>query len=97
MLQEIPFEVFLNVIIPFCSSASELSKLKVVCKEFNNNIFTHKTKYKCYRCGSNRFNISRNCEVENCMVSYIHPLFRFKDGNKIFCSLLCYTNGYRIT
>lgn len=97
MLSDIPFEVFLNVIIPYCASAEELSKLKIVCKRFNENIFTHKVFYNCSRCNNTRFSISMNCETENCMVLWPHPIFRFKNGDKIFCSFNCYCNGFKIT
>ena len=91
MLKNIPNEIFKDHIVTCLSNAEDLCRLKCVNKELSDYIITHPAVLKrCYKCNGNRFNVSNICHIKGCMVRpSFHPLYRFVNGDKYYCSLTC--------
>lgn len=93
-IMNLPLDVIIYKIIPYCATANDLTKLKNVSKLFNQNIITHSPIQKhCIRCNSTRFSISSKykCPIENCMaIELFHPMYRYDDDNgNVYCSFGC--------
>jgi hypothetical protein len=91
MFNKIPLELIKEHVVTCLTHAEDLCKLKCVNKELSNYIITHPAVLKsCYTCNGNRFNVSSECHLEGCMVKpSFHPLYRFVNGDKYYCSLTC--------
>ena len=91
MLKNIPNEIFKDHIVTCLSNAEDLCRLKCINKELLDYIITHPAVLKrCYKCNGNRFNVSNICHIKGCMVRpSFHPLYRFVNGDKYYCSLIC--------
>lgn len=91
MFNNIPNEIFKEHIVTYLTEAEDLCRLKCVNKEISEYIITHPAVIKrCYRCNGNRFNVSSRCYIKGCMVNpSFHPLYRFVDEDKYYCSLTC--------
>ena len=91
MFNKLPFEIIKEHIVTCLTYAEDLCRFKCVNKELSNYIITHPAVLKrCYTCNGNRFNVSSECHLEGCMVQpSFHPLYRFVNGDKYYCSLTC--------
>lgn len=92
----IPDDIFMFCIFPYCTSASTLFKLKQVNKSFRDYIITHRAVEKtCHNCGGYKririSNLHKNCNTKGCMIRKdFHPCNRcyYKD-EKYFCTYQC--------
>ena len=86
-----PTEIFKEHIVTYLTEVEDLCRLKCVNKEISEYIITHPAVIKkCFRCNGNRFNVSSRCYIKGCMVNpSFHPLYRFVDEDKYYCSLTC--------
>ena len=91
MFNNMPTEIFKEHIVTYLTEVEDLCRLKCVNKEISEYIITHPAVIKkCFRCNGNRFNVSSRCYIKGCMVNpSFHPLYRFVDEDKYYCSLTC--------
>ena len=89
--------IFYNV-IPFLTTAEELTKWKNINKFFNQNIISHSPLPRiCVNCQTTHFKVhfyQKRCKVLNCMVrELLHPGEDYRTpDNGLICNLGCLMN-----